>query len=148
MLYALDRAQFRDKIASDLKKGKIVVCDRYTQSNLYQAAKLPRKQRPKFVEWAKRLEAGAPEPDCVVFLDVPLAHGRELLRKRGRKIDVHEADARYQREVRREYLRAAGKNKNWLVVDCARGGRLLSREEIARRVSTGLRLRFNGLTSI
>ncbi len=134
LLYALDRAQFKNKIARDLKKGRIVVCDRYVQSNLYQAAKLPRTQRPTFIEWAKRLESGMPRADAVVFLDVPPVLGRKLLKKRGRKIDVHEADARFQREVRREYLKAAKRTKNWAVVNCAKGGRLASREEIAGRV--------------
>jgi dTMP kinase len=139
LLYALDRAQFRKKIEKDLKENKIVVCDRYTQSNLYQAAKLPRGQRPKFEEWAKRLEAGAPRADCVVFLDVPLAHGRKLLKKRGRKIDVHEADVRYQGEVRREYLKAAKRNKKWFVINCVERGVLLSREEIAARAWTKIK---------
>ncbi len=134
LLYALDRAQFKEKIASDLKKGKIVVCDRYVQSNLYQAAKLPRKQRPAFIEWVKRLESGMPRADKVVFLDVPIAHGRRLLKKRGRKIDVHEADVLFQREVRREYLGESKKNRVWRVVKCVEKGKLLSREEIAARV--------------
>ncbi|MFH0973736.1 MAG: dTMP kinase [Candidatus Micrarchaeota archaeon] len=140
-LYALDRAQFRDAISRDLKSGKTVVCDRYVQSNLYQAAKLPREQRPKFEAWAQRLEASAPAADAVVFLDVPVARGREMLRKRGRKIDVHEADAAYQKEVQQEYLLAAKREKNWVVVECAARGRMLSREEIAERVWAALKKR-------
>ena len=140
-LYALDRMQFRDAIARDLKNGKTVVCDRYVQSNLYQAAKLPRDQRPKFEAWAQRLEANAPAADCVVFLDVPVARGREMLKARGRKIDVHEADANYQKEVRHEYLLAAKRDKNWVIVECAAAGRMLSREAVSARVWAALKKR-------
>ena len=139
MLYALDRAQFKKKIEEDLKKGKIVLCDRYVQSNLYQAAKLQVGQRKEFIAWSERLESGMPRADRVVFLDVPTAFGRKLLKKRGRAIDVHEADERFQREVRREYLNAAKKSGVWLVVNCVERGLLQPREEIASRVWNALK---------
>lgn len=130
LLFAMDRYQQKDKIEKLLHSGKTVVADRYSPSNLYQAAKLHGKKRAQFIKWLDELEEGLPQPDAVVFLDVPTAVAQKLLRKRGAKQDIHEADAKYQEEVRKLYLKEA-KRRRWLVVSCVEDGKLRGIKEIS-----------------
>ncbi|MBI1973883.1 dTMP kinase [Candidatus Micrarchaeota archaeon] len=124
MLYMLDRYQFRDRLQKMLDDGKIVIANRYTQSNLaFQGAKLSGTERWHFIKWMEDSESRLPQPTLVVYLDMPpeaamqLAHGdRDYLP--GKKYDIHEEDIAYQNEVRKVYLELA-KRKGWLVVRCA-----------------------------
>jgi len=135
VLFALDRLQFKQKIEGMLAEGVTVVADRYVQSNLYQAARVPRgNKRTAFIRWLDRLEEGMPKADKVVFLDVPVRASRRLLKKRGRKKDVNEKDARYLEEVRGVYLSEA-RRKGWKVVKCLdANGRLRKEADIAADV--------------
>lgn len=134
MLYAADRRQHAKKIRGWLAHGEWVVCDRYTQSNLYQAAKINAESgRKAFISWLKKLEREMPQANTVMFLDVPLASSRKLLVKRGRRQDVHEKDAAYLARVRRLYLQEAKANR-WKVVKCVRQGRLRGKQDIAGEI--------------
>ncbi|MFH1107513.1 MAG: dTMP kinase [Candidatus Micrarchaeota archaeon] len=134
VLFALDRLQFKDMIAKLLADGIWVVADRYTQSNLYQAARVPAKKRARFVTWLERLEEPMPRADKVVLLDVPVRASRLLLRKRGRKKDVNEKDVEYLEEVRRVYLSQA-RRRGCRIISCMdTEGRLRGKADIAKEV--------------
>ena len=47
--YAADRWQVKDKIWQAINEGKLVICNRYTPSSIYQAAKIKPPQRKKFI---------------------------------------------------------------------------------------------------
>lgn len=148
VLYAGDRFEVRDRIRRWLEQGKVVICDRYVDSNkAHQAARLADDSaRGEFLAWIDRLEFGVfrmPRPDFTIFLHMPHAHAHELIGRkgkraylRGRKRDIHEADARHLQRAERIYLdlaRSRGPRRGALI-ECVRDGVLLTRSQIARLV--------------
>jgi len=132
LLYALDRYQFKKEIEKALEEGAIVILDRYTPSNIYQAAKMEGEKRFELWEWIKSVESRLPKADIIIFLDVPpqitqkLFAGREVknaLVETGK--DIHESDIKYQEKVRELYLEI-GRREEWVLINCCteKGGRL------------------------
>ena len=143
ILYALDRYSVKTEIQKELDEGRIVVLNRYTPSNLgFQSAKLPAgKEREDFISWIDKLESRLPQPDLVVFLDVPRKFTRLLLGNRslrdylkGEKEDIHERNDPYQSEVEGVYRQLADTRSNWIRIECIRDNILLSIEEIHGRI--------------
>ena len=154
VLYAGDRLEASRAIGRWLAEGKVVVCDRYVDSNkAHQAARMPPAARAEFLRWVDKLEFGVlrvPKPDLTIFLRVPLAFADALIAAKGRraylrgkKRDIHEADAQHLRQAQRLYLqlaRARGTRRGALI-ECVEHGQLLSRSDIAGRVWEALRRR-------
>lgn len=71
MLYGAARAQhIKDIIKPSLESGKLVICDRYTDSTLaYQG--YARGLGVKFIKTLNTLAAGQYMPDLTLFLDLP-----------------------------------------------------------------------------
>ena len=139
LLYALDRYQYRDDIVRDLKAGKFLVANRYTQSNLaYQGAKFrSAPQRKKFQKWIIDMESGLPRADLVIYLRTPPSISKKLIEGRpdkkylkGKKKDLHESDDGYQLRVAEAYRELARRETGWKTVECASDGRMRSPEEI------------------
>jgi dTMP kinase len=127
MLFNASRAQLVDEIVRPaLKVGKIVVCDRYTDSTIaYQG-------------YGRRLDIGtiknindtatsSLKPDLTVLLDISVSEG--FTRKRGQEQDRFEQEGRaFHQRVRKGYLKlAAEEPQRWLVVDAK-----LSKEKIKK----------------
>jgi len=96
LLFAVDRVDHvESRVKPALKKGRIVVCDRYVYSSLaYQgAAGLDRA-------WIERINRLALTPDLSIFIDVP---SEVVLKRIKRKKSVMET-LRNQRRVREIYL--------------------------------------------
>ncbi len=140
LAYSLDRATARNDIRAWLREGKIVLANRYAPSNMaHQAAKLPEKERDKFVAWDHELEYKVnkiPKEDLVIFLYVPVRVTQKLIKQRGGKLDLHERNLDFLTESERMYLKLARKFKHWIVVNCVneKGG-LRSKEDIHREVT-------------
>lgn len=136
--YLLDFAASRDEIVAALKKG-IVICDRYLPSTLaFHSAKLPRSKQEAFLDFVEHLmyrDLNLPRPDRVVYLDVPVASAQKLMR--GKKKDQHEKNVAYQKRVVDAY-RQLVKRKEWRAVPCTENGKMLSPEEIHRKVLKAL----------
>lgn len=149
--FAEDRWQAAEKIRRWLKKGKIVVANRYKGSNdAYQAAKLPEKERRAFLDWVDELEyevLGIPREDLTILLYVPPEIGQKWVDDKGSrrwlkgaKRDIHERNKEYLREASRMYLRLAKERDNWVLIDCTDGkGGVKSIEEIHLNVLRVLR---------
>jgi dTMP kinase len=127
LLYALDRYQVKDSIQNGLCSGKWYLADRYSQSNLaHQSAKLEGQKRQELIAWIDGLESRLPQPDIVVYLNVPVEITMELMANRKHKSymdkeknrDIHEQDSDYQKRVIEIYLELAAKRDNWVVIDC------------------------------
>jgi len=87
--YAADRWQAKNDLITWLDQGNIVVSNRYTSSNAYQAAKLPENERDRFTKWSFEMEYqgfGIPREDLVIFLYVPYRVSQKLIeQKKARK---------------------------------------------------------------
>ncbi|MGM0548472.1 MAG: dTMP kinase [Bacillota bacterium] len=118
LLYAADRAQHvKEKIKPALKAGKIVISDRFVDSNLaYQAAGrgLDYEQVYQINNWV----IGSTWPDLTFILDIDIKKGLE----RARKLSFDQAGDRLEREVddfhqrvREAYLEMAGAERFCLI---------------------------------
>lgn len=145
MIYAGDRKDASDLIRIWLEKGKIVLLDRYTYSNIaYQCAKLNNlPAQEELMHWILSLEFNhfaIPKPDLNIFLDVPFAFTeKKLLNTRtgtdrsylNGSRDIHEESLVFQKNVRDVYLKVAKSDNRLAVVDCGNSnGEMLPPDEI------------------
>ena len=82
---------------------------------------------------------GIPVEDLVILLQVSPKITKGLME--GRKLDIHEKDLAYQEEVFRLYKLIAKQKKNWEVVDCAFGEKVLPISNVHDKVLTLLKRR-------
>jgi dTMP kinase len=148
VLYAADRFESKDEIEGWLKKGYIVVANRYVSANqIHQGGKIKdTKKRQAFIEWLDEMEYGVfkiPRPDIVLYLSVPLAVSIQMTKERnknatrnylGNKKDVHEVDTQFQENSRKSALWLAKTQKHYVQIDCAPKGVIASREAIHEMV--------------
>ena len=140
--YAVDRyASFKKHWQKEYDSDKIIVANRYTTSNAsHQMTKLTESEWDNYLDWLfsfeyKQMEI--PEPDCVIFLDMPVEISQKLLMKRYEgdiaKKDVHERDVEYLKACHKaaEY---ASKKLNWNVILCGENGEPFSFEYISEKV--------------
>ena len=137
--FAVDRyASFKKFWSKEYESGKIIVANRYTTSNAcHQMTKLEKKDWDSFLSWLfdfEYVKLGIPEPDCVVFLDMPVETSQKLLEKRYNndesKKDVHERDIDYLNHCRDAAIYACEK-LGWKRIVCAEGGEPKSVEKIS-----------------
>lgn len=154
LLYAGDRWQASQAMKDDLKQGKVVISNRYTQSNMgHQAAKISDpKEKDKFIDWLNKLEFEIyqiPKPDLVIFLHVPVEISQNLFEKKGKRNytssvkDIHEKNVDYMKRSVNEYLRLSELYPEWRRIDCTKNNSMLSKEAIADKVFTLFREEFS-----
>lgn len=145
LFYAGDRFEAADNIRHDLNLGKIVISNRYTQSNLaFQSAKLKVESEKKvFLEWLEELEFGIyhiPRPDLIIYLYLPYERSQEMVDKKGerrytdKKRDIHESNSDYLAQVEKEYLKLADDNPEWRIIDCSAPEGILPVPEITKKI--------------
>lgn len=136
--YAVDRyAGYKQDWGEWYHGGGLMLSDRYTTSNaVHQASKLPEGEREEFFRWLADFEyrrLGLPEPDLVVWLDMPIELAVQNLRRREADThthaDVHEADTAYLEACCGAAAQAA-KFYGWSRVECAGASGLRSPEDI------------------
>ena len=148
--YAADRWQAKPDIERALEEGKIVISNRYTSSASYQAARLPRDEQMKFIDWSYSVEYeafGIPREDIVLFLYVPHAVSQRLIEQKNnrkymgnaKKKDIHESNEKLMREVELVYLRLAKRFPHWVMIDCTKNGEILSKDDIHQKVLSVLK---------
>ena len=140
--YAVDRyASYRKVWGDYYKNGGIMLSDRYTTSNaVHQASKEPEESRENFFRWLHEFEyrhMELPQPDVVIYLDVPTEISGQMLRKReastNTHADIHEQHMDYLRICRNAGLEAA-KFYGWSIIECARDGKMRSVEDIHNEI--------------
>lgn len=140
--YAVDRyASYKMFWEENYKNGDLIFASRYVSSNaIHQMVKLPENEWDGYLQWLSDYEyakLGLPEPNLVIFLDMPTDISQKLLSARyngdeSRK-DIHESDLQYLRACRRSALYAAEK-LGWRVVECSDGEKPLAVEEISKKL--------------
>lgn len=127
--YASDRyASYVTDWKKDHDAGTTIVSGRYTTSNaIYQMTKLPREEWDGFLAWLWDLEysrLGLPEPDLVLFLDMPIEVSQKLLSGRYHgdesQKDIHEKNVAFLRACRESALYTAEKC-GWKMIPCSDG---------------------------
>lgn len=141
-IYAVDRYV---SYATDWKElyqsGGLIITGRYTTSNaIYQLTKMPREEYSGFLDWLYDFEynkLGLPEPDRVIFLDMPVEVSQKLLKKRydgdESKKDIHERNVDFLRQCRESAMFAA-ENGGWSVIECAENSEPISVEDIHKQI--------------
>ena len=143
-IFAADRWESKERIERWLKKGYIVIANRYVSSNqIHQAAKIKDSvERRDFLRWLDTLEHktfGIPRPDVVLYLSLPIRLSLELIEERDKKEsraylkkskDVHESDPAFLEASRKSALRLVKELNNFVKIDCAPRGKLKTREEV------------------
>ena len=119
MLFNASRAQLLDEVVRPaLQTGKIVICDRYTDSTIaYQG--YGRRVDIETIRKVNGLATGTLKPDLTVLLDISPEVG--FARKTGQEPDRFEKEDRaFHRRVRAGYLKLAEEEpRRWLVIDAA-----------------------------
>jgi dTMP kinase len=117
LLFNASRAQLVNEVLQpNLEKGKVVICDRYTDSTAaYQS--YGRGLDLELVETINNAATQGLKPDLIVLLDIPVEAG--LARKRVKKQDRFEQEdiAFHQRVADGFHKLAANDPQRWLVID-------------------------------
>jgi dTMP kinase len=99
LLYAADRMDHvATEIVPNLEAGRVVICDRYLMSSLaYQGLTVDE-------DWLIRINRFAPVPDLCIYLDVPVEHATERMRRSRWTKELFEDEAQL-RLIRERYLK-------------------------------------------
>ena len=142
VLYAEDRRLQKEKMLEALSQGKILLANRYVESNAaHQSIKLPEEKRKSFLDWLYNLEftiSGLPKPSRTFFLYLPYVFRKKLMEKRGDRgyingLDGHEANINHQTAAEKQYLWLA-EHDRWQVIKCEHEGSLRTKQEIAKEL--------------
>ncbi|PKP01078.1 MAG: dTMP kinase [Bacteroidetes bacterium HGW-Bacteroidetes-6] len=118
MLFAGDRKNEAEAIRDKLQQGIWVIADRYVLSNIaFQGAKLKTLEaREALAHWIMQTEFGLfelPRPDITLFLHMPFTFCENNVKNQrcgddrdylDGKVDIHEADLNFQKDVYQMYL--------------------------------------------
>ena len=147
VLYAVDRmCTYKKSLESHYNEGKIILFDRYVQSNfIHQCSKIDdMEDKLKFIAWEEHLEydtLGLPKPDLIFFIEMPVEKSLELARARaeyktGESKDIHEEDTTYMTRSYNNGLSLA-KQLGWNIVHCVdKQNNIKSIEEIHKEIMT------------
>ena len=142
VFFAVDRfASYKKVWQQWYEEGGLIVSDRYTTSNaVHQASKEPAEKQQEFLQWLYDLEynrMGLPQPDLVIYLDVPTDFTEKMMRRREQDTnthaDIHEQDLDYLATCRRTG-KAAAEYYGWTVIQCVKDGAMRSIEDIHNEI--------------
>jgi dTMP kinase len=148
LTYAGDRWQAKERMEQAINSGQLLLANRYVSSSMgFMAAKFgKKKEQKKFVEWLKKLEFkvyGIPEPDLVIYLQVPPDIGQKLVLKKGRRKyvgdknshDLHEENKSYLEKVEQIYLDHVDNEPKWKKIACLnQNNELRGKNEIHEKI--------------
>ncbi|MFH1705418.1 MAG: hypothetical protein ABH867_00755 [Patescibacteria group bacterium] len=150
LTYALDRLTAKEELEDWLKKGNLVVANRYTSANMaHQTGRVEKSKRKEFLNWLIEMEYKVhklPKEDLVIFLHLPFKMGQKLVDRKGsrgyrgsKKRDLHEASDQHLRNAEKMYLYLAERFSHWVKIDCLnKKGKILSRGKIHKKILAAL----------
>jgi dTMP kinase len=117
LLFNASRAQLVEKIIKPaLKKGEIVISDRFTDSTVaYQG--YGRGLDLELIRAANKTATSGLKPDLTILLDIPVEEG--LARKSKQKPDrFHQENLAFHNRIRKGFLKLSSEEpQRWLVID-------------------------------
>ncbi len=155
IFFACDRYAASFRIRKWLEEGKIVICDRYTSSNIgHQGGKIKDKEeRKKYFKWLFDFEYnlfGIPKPDFTFLLKTSpefslklsnkITNEEKIVRrkaylKNSEIMDIHEKDKQHLSNALESFLQAAEEfPKNFEIIECIKKGNLLPPEIIHQKI--------------
>jgi dTMP kinase len=160
IFYACDRYDASFKIKKWLEDGFTVVTDRYVSSNAgHQGGKIKdKKKRKEYIKWLYNLEYDIfqiPKPDITLILKASpevsyqlsskitdkIKKAKKNLYLKGKKRDIHEEDKEHLKNSLDAYVQLSKENPDdFILIDCMKDEKLLSREEIHNKVKKVLEL--------
>ena len=152
-LYSDDRLAARDELTGMLNDGRVVILDRYVDSNKgHQGGKLGTfEERAEFFEEVDELEFGQnnlPVPDKTILFPMPAELAQSYVdqkmarRYTSSKRDFHEADPEHLRHANESYMQLAKSQPNrFIIIDPIKpsGEEMRPKEEIQLDVRAALR---------
>lgn len=113
LLYAAARRQLViEVIKPALESGKVVVCDRFSDSFLaYQG--YGRGLDLSFLKYLNKEATGGIEPDITFLIDLPVEHAMKRLKEKDR-MELEAID--FHQKIREGFLKIAGENPDRIVV--------------------------------
>ena len=155
--YGADTWELSGLMRAWLKKGYIVIANRYVSANqIYQGGKIKNaKKRNDFIKWLDQMEYEVfkiPRPDITLYLDLPTKISLQLLKERDsskmkraylkKKKDVHEKDVDFLKNSRKSALKLEKKVPNFIKIECSEKGKILSREMIHEKIYESVKTLF------
>ncbi len=154
IFFACDRYDASFQIRDWLKKGRIVIADRYVSSNAgHQGGKIDNSEkRTHFLKWLYDLEYNVfkiPQPDKVFILKTSADIARELSGKvkdeekkkkkaaflGDKKQDIHELDIKHLENALKSYMELAQRfPDSFEVIKCIKNGELLPIQNIHQKM--------------
>lgn len=133
--YLIDMVKDREKITRDLRRGNVVLIDRYYFSTVaYQSAGGFDYAKAKLIEKAVAL----PKPDLVLYFVLPtqvaMSRKRKQMQLMGRAADRHERDADLQKATDFYYKKMIKENfgaKKWIVLDASESVEKVNKKVVA-----------------
>lgn len=157
LAYALDRASVKEEMDEFLKKGGVIVCNRYATSTMaHQTARLKNeKERRAFLTWVYELEYKIhkiPKEDVVIYLTVPWKMAMQLTgTKDARKYlqgvgaDIAERDLSHRIESVKMYHTLSRKYRHWITLNCVAHGIMLSPQKIHTEIVSKIKKYVSGV---
>jgi len=146
--YAADRWESSEKIKNWLRKGYIVLSNRYVSANqIHQGGKISNnKKRESFMKWLDEMEYKVfkiPKPNAVFYLHVPMSIILKLIKERnkknfraytGKRKDIVEGNIPYLTNSHKTALWLSKTQKGWMKIECAKGNIIKNREDIHQEI--------------
>lgn len=135
LLYAASRAQLvEERILPALKRGEVVLCDRFVDSSLVYQGYAPNWDMNEVLK-INRMATGGLRPHRTYLLDLPVEESTRRLKKRGNLADrIEQKGQAYHERVREGFLRlAAAEPQRYVVVDATD-----STDRVFERIRTDL----------
>ena len=146
--YAADRWESSNEIQNWLKKGYIILANRYVSANqIHQGGKISNtNKRSAFIQWLDKMEYEIfkiPRPDAVFYLNVPMSVILKLIKERnkktfraymGKRKDIVEGNISYLTNSTKSALWLAKTQKGWIKIECTKNNELRTREDIHKEI--------------
>lgn len=149
VMFAADRWESSAEMKEWLAKGYIIIANRYVSSNqIHQGGKIKDvRKRNAFIKWLNEMEYEVfkiPKPNITLYLSLPIDIVLKLLKNREsskmkraylkKKKDVYENDVEFLVNSRKSALWLSKTMKNFIKIECAPKGEILSREIIHNEI--------------
>jgi dTMP kinase len=148
MAYAADRWESSEEIKNWLKKGYIIISNRYVSANqIHQGGKISNnKKRESFIKWLDEMEYKVfkiPRPSAVFYLHVPMNIILKLIEERnkktsraytGKRKDIVEGNIPYLTNSHKTADWLSKNQKGWIKIECAENDEIRTREDIHEEI--------------